>query len=345
MESSFGSDVPQVAIVVLNYRSWKETVECLESLQALDYPNYTVIVVDNGSGDGSVEKIKQWAEGNLEVRSEYVEYKPELKPVFYVEYDRRTAEAGGIPEKEEELEKYPPSRRMVIIQTGKNLGFSGGNNVGAKFAFKRKFNYILLLNNDTLIIDKDFLWKLIQPLTKFPEAGLVGPKTINFSGEFDGPYIEDSFIGELFWMSVKNFARKILGCPSAYIDIKALSKPYPTEVYKISGVALFLEVEFFAKLGFLDERLWLSSEEAALAEAVRKTGKKVFFQPLTLLLHKKAASPRDQSWYVIKKNAIKQREFFLKEYKGYSGLKFALIKLFNRLRLLLSKLHHQVRRF
>jgi GT2 family glycosyltransferase len=274
-----------------------------------------------------------------------VKYRRDLKPVFYVEYDRATAEVGGIPEREKELEKHPPAQRMVIIQTGENLGFSGGNNVGAKYAFKRNFRYVLLLNNDTLIMDRDFLWKLLQPMLRVSEAGLVGPKTINFSGEFDGPYLKETFMGELFWMSVKNLMRKVLGCPSAYLDLKALSSPFPVEVYKVSGVALFLELSFFAQLGFLDERLWLSSEEAALAEAVRKSGKKVFFQPLTLLLHKKAASPRDQNWYAIKKNAIKQREFFLKEYKDYSGLKLGLIKLSNRLRLLLSKLQSQVRRY
>lgn len=48
---------PKVALVVLNWNGWPDTLACLESLQALQYPNVWVIVVDNASTDGSVEII------------------------------------------------------------------------------------------------------------------------------------------------------------------------------------------------------------------------------------------------------------------------------------------------
>lgn len=340
MEKLSGTDLPPVAIVVLNYRSWKETLECLESLQTMDYPDYTLIVVDNASGDESLEKIKQWAEGKTQVESQYVEYNRELKPVFYVEYHRKEAEAGGIPEKEEELKKHPPARRMVLIKTEKNLGFSGGNNVGARYAYNKKtFKYVLLLNNDTIIMDRDFLKKLVYVTERYPEAKLVGPKIINFSDDLDGPFKRIGFLGEIGGMGIKNLFRRLLGCSmSAYIDEKAIMSHKPKEVYKISGACLFLDLNFFHEIGYLDEDLWLSSEEAALAEAVRKRGGKIFFQPLTLLVHKKAASPRGANWFEIRKNAIKQREFFFKKYRIYPWGKLVIIKLINRLRLLVSRL-------
>lgn len=46
------------AIIVLNWNGWCDTLACLDSLTRLDYPNYEVIVVDNGSTDGSVEHIR-----------------------------------------------------------------------------------------------------------------------------------------------------------------------------------------------------------------------------------------------------------------------------------------------
>ena len=52
---------PKVAIIILNWNGWKETLECLESVFRNSYPNYQVIVIDNGSIDGSIEKIKAWA--------------------------------------------------------------------------------------------------------------------------------------------------------------------------------------------------------------------------------------------------------------------------------------------
>lgn len=57
-----------VAIIILNWNGWKDTIECLKSLNNLNYKNYEVIVVDNGSTDNSVEKIK-----------EYIENKPKFK--------------------------------------------------------------------------------------------------------------------------------------------------------------------------------------------------------------------------------------------------------------------------
>jgi len=58
---------PKIAIIILNWNGWKDTIECLESVFRNTYPNYQVIVVDNGSSDDSMENIKAWAEGKQEV--------------------------------------------------------------------------------------------------------------------------------------------------------------------------------------------------------------------------------------------------------------------------------------
>ncbi|MDZ7356735.1 MAG: glycosyltransferase family 2 protein, partial [candidate division KSB1 bacterium] len=50
--------VPSVAVIILNWNNWQDTVECLESLAQIDYPNYQVIVIDNGSSDDSVVQLK-----------------------------------------------------------------------------------------------------------------------------------------------------------------------------------------------------------------------------------------------------------------------------------------------
>jgi GT2 family glycosyltransferase len=52
-------DDPRVAVIVLNYNGWHDTVECLRSLEKMDYPNYWTIVVDNGSADDSVARISE----------------------------------------------------------------------------------------------------------------------------------------------------------------------------------------------------------------------------------------------------------------------------------------------
>lgn len=49
---------PSVAVVVLNWNGWRDTLTCLDSLTQLDYPSVEVIVVDNGSDDDSVDRIR-----------------------------------------------------------------------------------------------------------------------------------------------------------------------------------------------------------------------------------------------------------------------------------------------
>jgi len=54
---------PKVYIVVLNWNGWEDTIECLASLLKLNYSNFQIVVIDNGSTDESVEKIKAWIAG------------------------------------------------------------------------------------------------------------------------------------------------------------------------------------------------------------------------------------------------------------------------------------------
>jgi len=51
---------PKVSIIILNWNGWKDTIECLESLYQITYPNYDVIVVDNGSEDDSRRKNRSY---------------------------------------------------------------------------------------------------------------------------------------------------------------------------------------------------------------------------------------------------------------------------------------------
>ena len=54
---------PKVTIVIINWNGWEDTIECLESLYRIDYPNYEIIIVDNRSHDDSVKKIKDYSKG------------------------------------------------------------------------------------------------------------------------------------------------------------------------------------------------------------------------------------------------------------------------------------------
>ncbi|MBU2635542.1 MAG: glycosyltransferase family 2 protein, partial [Bacteroidetes bacterium] len=105
-------ELPTVGIVILNYQSPSDTLECIESLKHCIYPNKDILVVDNGSGGETVNIL------------------------------RRNSVA------------------FQMIETGKNLGYTGGVNVGLKYFLEKHVDYILILNNDT-IVEPDFMDHLV----------------------------------------------------------------------------------------------------------------------------------------------------------------------------------------
>ena len=188
---------PKVAIIILNWNGWRDTIECLESVFRNTYPNYQVIVVDNGSTNASIEKIKAWAKGEQEVLTPepihplyHLSHPTVKKPIPYIYYTREEAERGGNFILEEKVTKEWQEQRkinskelnpttsypLIFIQTGENLGFAAGNNVGIRYyAFKKDYGYILLLNNDT-VVEQSFLEQAIEIAEKNNKIGIIGGK-------------------------------------------------------------------------------------------------------------------------------------------------------------------------
>ena len=138
------ADPPRVAMSILNWNGWGDTLECLESVRRLDYGNYLTIVVDNGSRDESVENIRAWAKQKLE------------GPAAFVEYTRETALRGGEETQEAALDAAASRKRLLLIRNEENLGFTGGNNVSIRYALQRPraADYVFLLNNDATVEEK-----------------------------------------------------------------------------------------------------------------------------------------------------------------------------------------------
>lgn len=170
---------PKVAIIILNWNGWKDTIECLESVQKLSYPNYQIVLVDNASTDDSLKNIKKWSEGKIPVNTKFVKFSPELKPVKFIEYDRATALNGGISEKEKALENIFSEKRMILILNKENLGFAGGNNVSMRYSLKRDYDYVWLLNNDS-VVDKHALSGMVELIKVDEKIGMVGSTIFDY---------------------------------------------------------------------------------------------------------------------------------------------------------------------
>jgi len=169
--------LPRVSIIILNYNGWKDTIECLESLYKITYPNYDVIVVDNGSNDDSVRKIKEYAKGKIKIDSKFFKYDPRNKPVKVFEIYENEAKQGKFSKTR--YERLSPNRRMILIKNENNYGFTGGNNIGINFASKAFYpEYVLLLNNDT-VATKSLVETLVSE-AKREHYMITQPKIIHY---------------------------------------------------------------------------------------------------------------------------------------------------------------------
>ena len=265
---------PKVAIIVLNWNGWQDTIECLESLQRITYPNYQIIVVDNGSTDESVEKIKAWARGEILVESNFFEYDPSTKPVQQTEYDRETAEAGGVPEQENALRAFSPKQRMLLIKNEENLGFAAGNNVGLKYAIKADADYAFLLNNDT-VVKNDFLEQAIKPTEKDEKVGIVGCK------------IYYAYRPQMIWyaggkLSFFRPGGKTFG--QGQLDLGQFDGV--RDVTFVTGAAILVRREVFLNVGLLDERFFFGMEDYDLCRRVSKAGYRLLYTPTAVIWHK-----------------------------------------------------------
>jgi GT2 family glycosyltransferase len=170
-------DWPKVAIIILNWNGWHDTIECLESLYRIIYQNYQVILVDNGSTNKSVDKIKDWARGDIQVNSPFIVDSVQ-KPITVVEYSRAEAVTGGSELMEAQIEQIPSASRLILISNETNLGFAAGSNVGLHYALQRDYRYLGLLNNDT-IVTPNYLCMLVQTLQDDSSLAGVSPKILH----------------------------------------------------------------------------------------------------------------------------------------------------------------------
>ena len=174
---------PSVAIIILNWNGWENTVECLESLYKIDYPNYYIILVDNASNDDSIQKIREYCTGKIRPISNYVEYTDHDKPITITEIEHNKLMQFELNEKL--FNSSIHEKNLIFIKNDRNYGFAEGNNIAIRFSMEKlNPDYVLLLNNDT-VVDKKFLYELIQVAIKNDKIGFVGPKIYYYTPNDD----------------------------------------------------------------------------------------------------------------------------------------------------------------
>jgi GT2 family glycosyltransferase len=208
-------DNPLVSVIIINYNTKTLTSACINSvLKYHRFLSFEIIVVDNGSTDGSVEYL------------------------------------------------YTSFPNIIIISTGKNLGFGSGNNIGVN---RSKAKYILLLNSDTIVIKN-----IITPFIEFYSThknlniGVLGYLLISENSD-----VLHSF-GKFPYL-LRSHLKSCVNMKLSYI-ISNIEKNYFSEVDIISGALMFMERSVFNSFQGFDPNIFLYEEELELQYRMKKDG-------------------------------------------------------------------------
>ena len=286
---SLAGERPRVYVVILNYNGWADTIECLENVLRLAYANYQIVLVDNASQNGSVENIKLWAEGKLNVcrgnhnSLRHLSHPPLDKPVPLIEYDHQTAERGGDAALESRHRSQSPAcEPIILINSGGNLGFAGGNNVGLRYALKRNdFDYAWLLNNDT-VVEPTALDKLVERMQEKPAAGMCGSTHLYYHQ----PDCIQAMGGATYnrWLALSKHIG-VFDPATIQIDAERIEKRFSY----ICGSSMLVSRPFLDAIGLMCEDYFLYFEE--LDWTTRAKGQfDMVYAPGSIVYHKEGGS-------------------------------------------------------
>ena len=198
---------------------------CLRSLLASDYSRVELLVVDNGSTDGSAEYLRSQFE------------------------------------------------TVTVLCSKENLGFAAGSNRGIEHAMRKGANYVLLLNNDT-VVSPTCVSALVSAAEGRPDYAALGPKIYYFD------------VPDRFWYAGGSYSHW-RGVPRHRGRKQADTGQYESfcEVTFISGCALLLRSSVVTRIGMLDETLFSYVEDTDYCIRLRMGGLRLGYVPEAKVWH------------------------------------------------------------
>ena len=174
------------------------------------------------------------------------------------------------------LRKFQNRKKIKIIKNQKNEGFSKGSNIGIRYALENNFDYVLLLNNDT-VIESNLIRNLIKFSTE-KNIFVVQPMITDMSGK-------------KIWSSggkINNF----LGTFTTKYRGKELNKKfnYKSELDWFTGCCCLFKSEIFIKIGLFDENFFAYYEDVDYSLRLKDNGYKIGFYDKSRVFHHSSMS-------------------------------------------------------
>jgi hypothetical protein len=231
---------------------------------------YAIIVNWNGKAD-----TLQCLSSLAKVRS-----KPQSLSVVVVD---NGSTDGAIKEIKE---KYPWGH---CISVGKNIGFSGGNNIGITYAKEQKAEYIWLLNNDTVVGTN-----VLSAVRSFQDAsvGAVGSKIYFYKGcEYHKGLCKKSDLGNVLWYAGGSIDwNNMLASHRGVDEVDHGQFDVEAKTDFITGCSFFIRTSVINQVGLLDESYFMYMEDLDLSLRIQRGGFITLYNPGSIVWHKNASS-------------------------------------------------------
>ena len=185
--------------------------------------------------------------------------------------------------------QYPD---VDIIQTGKNLGFSGGYNKGIEYAQIWGADYFLIINNDTLIQDANLLYELVKTAESDKSIALVSPKIYFAPGfEFHKERYSQKDLGKVLWYGGGYLDwNNVLAVHRGIDEVDSGKYTEAEETDFVSGACMLIKREIIEKVGKFDEKYFLYFEDSDFQKRVTDTGFKKYYCGKVAIYHKVSQS-------------------------------------------------------
>ena len=220
--------------------------------------------------------------------------------------------------RQDDLRQLADQDTFVIINE-ENKGFSAGNNLGFKKAAEENCNYSLIINPDVEIRDKDYLKKLSDLMDEDKTIAVAGTDIVKADGKHQNPLREPYFLEEVFWRMA--IAKNKLSKKIPYVKIYSKSGC----CQKLSGCCFMVDMNFMKDVGFLDEGVFLYSEESILAAQARDKGLIEYYcADLSVNhLHKDSEGADKEK---LMRYSVESKKYFIEKYGCYGKRRDNIVK-------------------
>lgn len=224
---------------------------------------------------------------------------------------------------------YSQDERVYVIINKDNLGFANGNNVGISYARNvLKSDFVIVLNNDTYLVQDDFL-DVIQAEWNYSNFAVMGPQIHTYSGINQNPVPWKLLTKKQVDKSIRNYfyslIRTYLGINKVYNNLKANVKCFfrykktllcekeknnnvRQENVKLHGSCFVFSPKFFEHFDGFDPRTFMYVEEDILYALVRKKNLLMVYNPKLEIFHAEKVATKSSS-----KNERKMKIFYYRE--------------------------------